>query len=210
MKKTVVVANVDTAAPEPEVVREEGRKKGVHQRYDRNVALKKVNVQKEWILARIRSGEVGRAWAGVADLEAFQLALGGAQYLVKSLCDLASAAKDMGLSQLQLQLVEKALQYDPADLWSLLQYAHGLLNNDRLAEALQVYERAINQHPGQVVAQTGRAEVLKAQGKLAEALAAFDGVIGTWPDNVVAQTGRAEVLKAQGRSWTTRWPRLMG
>jgi tetratricopeptide (TPR) repeat protein len=119
-------------------------------------------------------------------------------HAAKTLCKLASEARDLGIYSLQLELTERAVQIANDDGWSWAQYADALLKSQRPAEALRAYEQAESFGAG-AVAKSGRAETLRAMGRLSEALEAYDEAVAQHPENVVAKNGRAEVLKALRR-----------
>src|SRR5579885_3204581 len=116
----------------------------------------------------------------------------------KTLCNLATEAKALGIYSLQLELTERAIQIVPDDDWSWTQYADALLKMHRLADALKAYEQAESFGAG-VIAKNGRAEVLKAMGRLDEALAAYDAVLVDNIGDAFTNTGRAETFRASGR-----------
>jgi tetratricopeptide (TPR) repeat protein len=174
-----------------------GRKRR-HQRINRTDVRDKVERRKESILEHMQRRDFVRLRSLVEELIDFQMANGGPDFVVKSLCDLAINAKAIGNYTIQLELAERSINLSPDDGWSWAQYGDALLQMQRPIEALQAYEQAIS-FDGSVVAKSGRAEALKAMGRLNQALAAYNAVIADHPENVIAKTGRAEVLKALGQ-----------
>jgi tetratricopeptide (TPR) repeat protein len=116
----------------------------------------------------------------------------------KTLCKLASEARDLGIYSLQLELTERAVQIADDDGWSWTQYADALLKSQRPTEALKAYEQAESFGAG-AVAKNGRAETLRAMGRLQEALSAYDSIVMEHPENAVAKNGRSCVLMALRR-----------
>jgi tetratricopeptide (TPR) repeat protein len=116
----------------------------------------------------------------------------------KTLCNLATEAKALGMYSLQFELTEWAIQIAPDDGWSWTQYADALLQLHRLADALKAYEQAESFGAG-VVAKSGRAETLRAMGRLDDALSSYDAVLHEDANDIIARNGRAETLRAMGR-----------
>jgi tetratricopeptide (TPR) repeat protein len=166
--------------------------------YNRALVLENVERQKELIVKAMQRRDLARAREVIGELIEYHMEYGGAEFAVKSLCDLAMAAKALGNHPLQLELTERCIDLQPSDAWSWTQHADALLQMQRPNEALAAYEQAIAFGEG-VVAKNGRAEVLKALGRYDEALAAFNETVAEHPESVVTKTGRAEVLKALGR-----------
>jgi tetratricopeptide (TPR) repeat protein len=174
--------------------RQRGRRQGI----DRKAALDKAQSQKALITKAMRRRDLERARKVVDELVGFQLEHGEPIHIVKSLCDLASEAKELGIYSLQIELIERAIGIVPDDGWTWAQYADALLKGRRLSEALDAYEQA-SAFGQRAIAMDGRAEVLKALGRLPEALAAYDAAVAEFPENVVAKNSRAETLRALGR-----------
>ncbi|MEK6303475.1 MAG: tetratricopeptide repeat protein [Acidobacteriota bacterium] len=162
------------------------------------VILRKVQSQKDMIVAAMRERDLTRAREVIEELIDYQRKTGRPEHRAKTLCDLAMEAKALGIVALQLELTGRAVEAKPDDAWSWAQHGDALLNMGRLDEAARAYEQA-DAFGVDPIARKGRAEVLKAQGRFQEAEAAFDQVIAAFPQDVFAKTGRAEVLKAQGR-----------
>ncbi|OLE54291.1 MAG: hypothetical protein AUG51_09050 [Acidobacteria bacterium 13_1_20CM_3_53_8] len=173
--------------------RRHGRRIGLN----RQAVLREVNKRKSIILEAMRRQDFVRIHELVNDLISYQLSSGETVHAAKSLCDLATEAKALGMHPLQLEMTERSISIAPDDDWSWAQYGDALLNMHRLDDALTAYQQADAFGAG-VIAKTGRAEVFKAKGELDKALAAYDEIIAEHPENVVAKTGRAEVLKAKG------------
>src|SRR2546423_1490758 len=173
--------------------RRHGRRIGLN----RQAVLREVNKRKSIILEAMRRQDFVRIHELVNDLISYQLSSRETVHAAKSLCDLATEAKALGMHPLQLEMTERSISIAPDDDWSWAQYGDALLNMHRLDDALTAYQQADAFGAG-VIAKTGRAEVFKAKGELDKALAAYDEIIAEHPENVVAKTGRAEVLKAKG------------
>ena len=153
-----------------------------------------VKRQKEAIKHAISANDLRKFRKYVRDLISYQRLRSEESELAKSLCDLASFAKEVGAHQLQLELTTNAVKEAPADGWAQIQLADAYLRNNKFSEALTTYE----QSEQSAVARGGHAEVLKALGELDEARTAYEAVIADFPHDVVARAGRAEVLKALG------------
>lgn len=160
--------------------------------------MSQIDWRKTAIVTAMRKRELETAREEVAGLIDFQLTQGEPVHVCKSLCDLASRAKDLGLFKLQLELTTRSIKLKGDDAWSWTQHGDALLRNGQLTEALSAYDNAFL-FGERLFTATGRAEVLKAQNRLGESLEAYESVIRDFPSDVVARTGRAEVLKAQSR-----------
>jgi hypothetical protein len=182
----------------------EGEPKGEKQQkqrrreIDRSTVLGNVERTKEFIVKIMQRRDFARVRKIIDQLVEYQLSLGGPQYAVKSLCDLAAEAKALGIFWLQLELTERSVGMQPDDDWAWRQYGDALLNMLQLHEALKAYEQA-DALGGGVVAKNGRAEVLKALGRLDEALSAYDAITAEYPRDVIAKTGRICLLAALRR-----------
>ncbi|MDT5269405.1 MAG: hypothetical protein QOH49_1591 [Acidobacteriota bacterium] len=160
--------------------------------------LNKLQGQLDLIVAAMRQRNLALARKITDEVIDYQLKTTKPIRAAKTLCNLATEAKALGIYSLQLELTERAIQIAPDDGWSWAQYADALLKVQRSTEALKAYEQAESFGAG-VVAKSGRAETLRAMGRLSEALAAYDTAMAQHPEDVVAKRGRAEVLKALGR-----------
>lgn len=151
--------------------------------------------QKEGIVQAIRDRKIARAILFVNQLVAWQLENEDGEHVVKSLCDLAKKAKEHGQYQLQLQLMERAIDLNDSDGYVLNQYADALFTNQKYSAALTAYDHAFG--CGElVIGRLGRAGILKHLGHLPEALEIYEEVCLEHPEEVVAKTGRADTLKA--------------
>ena len=161
-------------------------------------ALSRVVRQKAFIVQTLRQQRISSARQYIDDLIRYQERASDNEHICMSLCDLATEARDVGLHDLQLELVERALGYKADDVVAQSQRADTLKALNRLPEALEAYEQAMAQHPEDVVAMTGYAEVLKALNRLPEALEAYKQAMAQHPEDVVARTGASCVLAALG------------
>jgi tetratricopeptide (TPR) repeat protein len=162
-------------------------------------ALARVARRKAFIVRTLRQHRIGSARQYIDDLIRYQESASDSEHICMSLCDLATEARDVGLHDLQLELVDRALDYKTGDVVAQSQRADTLKSLNRLPEALKAYEQAMAQHREDVVAMSGYAEVLKSLNKLPEALKAYEQAMAQHPENVVAKTGYAEVLKSLNR-----------
>ena len=128
----------------------------------------------------------------------YQLQTARPIHAAKTLCNLATEAKSLGIYQLQLEFTERAIQIAPDDGWSWAQYADALHSGQRLREALMAYEQSYAFGHG-ISAKTGLANVLKALGRFDEALVTYEEASAVDPQNIYAKSGRAETLRAMGR-----------
>jgi tetratricopeptide (TPR) repeat protein len=161
--------------------------------------LARIARRKAFIVSALRQHRIGSANQYIDDLIKYQKGVSDDEHICKSLCDLAVEARNLGLHDLQLHLVERALEFKADDIVAKSQRADTLKALNRLPEALEAYEKAMAQHPEDVVAMNGYAEVLKALNRLPEALEAYEKAMAQHPEDVVAKTGYAEVLKALNR-----------
>lgn len=157
--------------------------------------LGKLQGQLDLIVAAMRRRDLAFARKITDEVIDYQLQTAKPIHAAKTLCNLATEAKALGMYPLQLELAARATQIVHDDGWSWTQYADALLRLQRPAEALKAYEQA-ESFGKFVVAKTGRAETLRAMGRLPEALAAYDSIVAEHPEDVVAKNGRAETLKA--------------
>jgi tetratricopeptide (TPR) repeat protein len=198
VKSNAPVLALDAEEVERQETHSERLRRRGRQSYNRARVLENVERQKELIVNAMQRRDLVRAREVIDELIEYHMEYGGAEFAVKSLCDLAMAAKALGNYHLQLELTERCIDLQPSDAWSWTQHADALLQMQRPNEALAAYEQAIA-FGRDVVARNGRAEVLKALGRYDEALAAFNETVAEHPEDVVAKNGRAEVLKAMGR-----------
>src|SRR2546423_842627 len=173
--------------------RRHGRRIGLN----RQAVLREVNKRKSIILEAMRRQDFVRIHELVNDLISYQLSSRETVHAAKSLCDLATEAKALGMHPLQLEMTERSISIAPDDDWSWAQYGDALLNMHRLDDALTAYQQADAFGAG-VIAKTGRAEVFKAKGELDKALAAYDEIIAEHPNDAIAKNGRSCVLAALG------------
>ncbi|HEX8190555.1 MAG TPA: tetratricopeptide repeat protein [Pyrinomonadaceae bacterium] len=160
--------------------------------------LNKLQGQLDLIVTAMRQRNLPLARKLTDEVINYQLKYAKPIHAAKTLCNLATEAKVLGMYSLQLELTDRAIQIAPDDGWSWAQYADALLKLQRPVEALRAYEQAESFGAG-AVAKSGRAETLRALNRLPEALAAYDAVVSEHPGDVVAKRGRAEALKASGR-----------
>ncbi len=192
---------VDTTLSHQEMIADElpasqiTERKMKHKKINGAAVFENVEVQKKAIVEAIKHRDHARFEKFVNELVKFHFETGGAEYAVKSLCDLAMAAKRFYRFDLQLHLIQWSIDLKPGDGWAWAQYGDALLKLNKFQEAFRAYDNA-ELFGKALIAKTGRAEVLKALYRLDEALAAYDEVIVQHPEEVVAKNGRAEVLKA--------------
>ena len=128
--------------------------------------------QRKAISDLLRRGNILTARRFTDQLIDVQLRSGSDLYAAKSLCDLAQAAKSVGLSSLQLEWAQRATNISPLDAWAHGQAADALSGFYRFDEALEEYalcEKLGDAH----FAAMGRARILRLQGRLDDALKAF-------------------------------------
>ena len=157
-----------------------------------------INRQKDAIRNALLAGNRAEAREYCADLVAYQERHSQASHVVKSLCDIAQTAKQLGYHDLQLEWAQRAVDLVPDDGWAHVQLGDAFRMLSRWDLALQHFALGAA-HGEDVVARTGRAEVLKSLGRLDEALTDYTATVRDFPENVVARNGRAEVLKSLGR-----------
>ena len=160
--------------------------------------LAKLQGQLDLIVEAMRKRHLALARKITDEVIEYQLSTTRPINAAKTLCNLASKARDLGIHSLQLELTERAVQIAGDDGWSWARYADALLKSQRPEEALRAYEQAKSFGAG-AIASIGRAVTLSAMGRLSEALTAYDEAVALHPESVVAKNGRAETLKAMGR-----------
>ncbi len=117
--------------------------------------LQRVELRKAFIVKTMKGRRIGRVRKYVEELIEYQQKNSEDKHVCKSLCDLAMEAKKLGMHALQLELVERALDFEREDEWALVQYGDALKCLNRLPEALESYEKIIAEHPESVIATTG-------------------------------------------------------
>ncbi|MCI0706966.1 MAG: tetratricopeptide repeat protein [Ignavibacteriae bacterium] len=165
---------------------------------DRASVLEKVESQKEYIIAKMERGDLHSAKRVVNELIEFQLKNGKPEFVVKSLCDLAIAAKRLHSFAFQLELTQRSVNLKPNDGWAWAQYGDALLNMGQPKEASRAFDQADFFGEG-LIAEGGKIEVLKTVGRLDEALFACNNLIAKNPFNIVTYASRAEILATLGR-----------
>ena len=181
-----------------ESAKKKGKQKKASKSYDRAQVLQNVQNTKARILEFMRKRDFARVGNLIEELLEYHQQYGGQQYAVRSLCDLAMEAKNLGLHKLQLELTQRSVGLKVDDGWSWAQYGDALLIANQLDEAMKAYENALSFGQG-AVAKNGRAEVLKALGQFDRALDAYQAVIAEHPLDQVARNARSCVLAALGR-----------
>ena len=181
-----------------ESAKKKGKQKKASKSYDRTQVLQNVQNTKARILEFMRKRDFARVGNLIEELLEYHQQYGGQQYAVRSLCDLAMEAKNLGLHKLQLELTQRSVGLKVDDGWSWAQYGDALLIANQLDEAMKAYENALSFGQG-AVAKNGRAEVLKALGQFDRALDAYQAVIAEHPLDQVARNARSCVLAALGR-----------
>src|ERR1017187_2336304 len=187
------------------LVREEPDDESLERRQDEPLtvapfeAYQNVIRQKEAILDQLAKRNFQKVERFAEDLVRDQLSQERYDLAAKSLCDLATSAKQLGFPAYELAWCSRAKEINPDDRWVHRQFADALLGQGDLPGALQAYETTLRDSPEDAVARNGKAEVLKAMGRLPEALETYEATVRNFPENDVARSGRAEVLKAMGR-----------
>ncbi len=187
------------------LVREEPDDESLERRQDEPLtvapfeAYQNVIRQKEAILDQLAKRNFQKVERFAEDLVRDQLSQERYDLAAKSLCDLATSAKQLGFPAYELAWCSRAKEINPDDRWVHRQFADALLGQGDLPGALQAYETTLRDSPEDAVARNGKAEVLKAMGRLPEALETYEATVRNFPENDVARSGRAEALKAMGR-----------
>ena len=130
--------------------------------FNKTEVREKVKSQKAEIVRALKRRDATRAWSLVDDLVVYQLSHGGAEFAVKSLCDLAKEAQELGIVEAQLELTARAVAWGPFDGWAWSQRGKALLDAHQLPEALDACDRAVA-YVNDAVAKTGRAQVLQRE-----------------------------------------------
>ena len=145
-----------------------------------------VNRQKESIKRLLSEADVDRALGYVDDLVHYQETRSAPENLARSLCDLAMHAKNVGAHDIQLKLVQRAVDILPGDAWSQAQLGDAYLCLGRYQKALTAYDAAVG-YGGRRIGRCGRAEVLRAMGRFEESLKEYESAIAEFPGEVVAR-----------------------
>ena len=170
------------------------RRFGSHKTLFEQIELRKGKVREH-----LKAGHEARALNQAYRLVQFQREFSRASDTAKSLCDLASDAKNERMLRLAESLLRLAIQVKPDDARTWGQLCDVLTRLEKLEEALTAYDQAVGLDPDYIVYQTARAEVLRKLNRLPEALAAYEETLSQHPDNAVAKNGRAEVLRELNR-----------
>ncbi|MCH7910004.1 MAG: hypothetical protein IIB38_10350 [Candidatus Hydrogenedentes bacterium] len=145
------------AHAEEEADAPEKRSKLKRYNYSRTKVRENVRLKKLAVVEEMDRRDFVRVGNLAEELISYHFDYGGAKFACMSLCDLATDAKQRGLSRLQLELATRSVDLGPADAWSLRQLGDALLVNGRLKDAMRVYDSAIS-IDGHEVAMKGRAE----------------------------------------------------
>lgn len=104
--------------PQPEKGQRKGRRKSI----DILAVRGEIERQKKLIIKCIKKRDRRRVYELLEQLIDYQTEHGGLRFVVKSLCDLATAAKKSGDTSLQLELTGRCIELQPDDGWSWTQY----------------------------------------------------------------------------------------
>ena len=157
-------------------------------------AIKQVNA----IAAAVAKGQDARARAFLDDLVGTQTARrGGAEYAVKSLCNIAQQSAAMYRTDFEYECLQTALAIKPYDPYVLIQLADHFKRVGRFDDALKV----INDAEGlgnELIRQSSLADVYTQMGRFDEAIAIYDRLLSFGSDPVLSGA-KANVLRRCGR-----------
>ncbi len=125
------------------------------------------------------------------------LSSSGESYAVKSLCNIAKRCADMFRIDFEVVCLDKALQLDPLDAWTLVQYGDHLKRVENYDGALGAFEKAENLGES-VVAKSSVADVYSQQGDYARAILTYEA-IPNFHDYPEVLTAIADNLRKRGR-----------
>lgn len=155
-------------------------------------AFQQVKKQITQIKIELAAGHEEKATKLVTELIAFQRKSRG-ELVGKSLCDLASFAKQLGDVDRSVELARMAVAEVPGDAWAHIQLGNALLSRGEGLAALEEF------HLGEIygdlrAALLGRAEVLRYSGQKEAALLTINECVEKFPMDDVAKNARASIL----------------
>ena len=121
---------------------------------------------------------------------------GGAQYAVKSLCNIAQQCADMFRTDFEYECLETAIRIQPSDPWTLVQYADHHKRVGRFEDAIRYLEDAQALGPDRVV-QSSLADVYVQMGRFDEGLSRYKNIPG-WRTDPSLRQAVADVLRRRG------------
>lgn len=123
--------------------------------------------------------------------------IGGETYAVMSLCNIAKRCADMFRMDFEIICLNKALQLNPSDSRSLIQYGDHLKRMRNYDKALEFFNKV--KHLGQNdVAISSVADVYTHQGDYIKAIDTYK-TIPDWEENPTVLTAIADTLRKMGR-----------
>lgn len=164
-------------------------------------SLRSVTLQIAGIEEEIKSGNDRKAEDFIRQLCDLQLSAGsdGAQYAVKSLCNVASKANTLCRTDWESKCLETALLHAPDDAFVLVQKGDLLKRLGQLGQAKDVLQKAIAIGAGETleVAKSSLADVYATEGQFAIAREKYQEILG-WQFSPIVQTALADILRREG------------
>jgi len=168
---------------------------------DRKALFDAVQTQKAAIVRKLGERDFGAARRFAAQLVESQLQNGGEEYASKSLSSLATAARHMGLHEIELEWAARAVEVKSEDPWARALLGDTYLSLYRFQEAQIEFHAAIAF--GEIAYGTiGLARVLRASGRLDKALEAFSearAALANTDSAAAAWVGYCETLRDMWR-----------
>jgi tetratricopeptide (TPR) repeat protein len=163
--------------------------------------LENVKAQQAGVRARLRSRDLAGARRFADDLVQHQRLNSEPEHIAKTLDLLAQAAKEEGLTDLQLEWAQRANEINPRDPMTFGHLADALICAGRLTEAYEAIAQT-EQLGNRAYAGNMRARIRREEGRFQEAHDMYLSVakeFDTAPDVHHSWAGVAETLRDMGR-----------
>jgi len=158
--------------------------------------FEQVKKQVSAIISAVSAGEDIKARHYLTELvEKQTAALGGDDFAVKSLCNIAQQSGEMFRTDFEHECLRIAVELKPNDAWTLIQLADHYKRVGRFDDAIETLARA--EHGEPIIAKSLHADVLLEMGDIEGALNTYAQIPGGEADPRV-RTARANVLRRLG------------
>lgn len=176
-----------------------GRRIQPHPAFASRATFEQVSKQIEGIRRLLTTGSMSNVTKAVGDLLESQRE-GGAEYLAKTLCNLASIAIDTNEPHLAKYLSDRAVELGEEDVVIYTTRAEVFKRLGKFDDAKHAYEATIARFGRDRYAINGYADVLMDAGLYKESLAIYNDTLRQYPDDPVAANGIATVLSVSGQT----------
>lgn len=119
------------------------------------------------------------------------------EYVVKSLCNIAQQCAEMFRLDFEVLCLDKAIEIDSSDAWSLIQYGDHLKRIGNYDVALEYLSKA-EMYCGNEVSKSSEADVYSQQGKYVKAINTYKS-IHDWNNKPEVLNGIADNLRRMGK-----------